>query len=256
MAQIIKSIHQIAIKSDDELINSTNFQWKSLQIQQEINLYNNYNDVEWFNFIKQYILLLQSEIRRKHILLSIFPFYIIHIISQFSSPLFYPLFIIPNDNYWYTISIQNQKKKLILNHIIYKFEFFICNNYCDIKHKVSYYPHNGLFCCYNNFKDNKHASIIKHKTIPFINTTQIYVSLEIQYKFKEIIIIIKLNNEKNDNNNNNRVFCYKIGNKFLFETCGILLYNCHNFIKIDTEKYGTCSYSFIKKREKKEQKVI
>ena len=105
--------------------------------KEEEKFYSKQFDNGWFNFVKIYILLLEKRILYKNIVLSILPLFIIHIVSEYSSPLLFPLFLMPSNS---LLSIQAQKKKFILNNVIKKFEIIICNRYSQkIKHKKLLY---------------------------------------------------------------------------------------------------------------------
>ena len=228
--KLIQLYHQslaIKIQNDEQLtrINSTMGSWDEeslyrLRNQQYANFYDNYNDNDWFCFVKRYILLLEIQIRAKHILMLPFPIYLIHLIAQFSMARIYPLFIMPNC--YSQVWLGSQCKQFVLNNCIYKFELFICDKNCDIlKHKLSFYPNKGLFYCCNYEKNNNKyqiSSSLTHQINPIIQKSddaslKIYVSLTLQYKPKYIIISINLHNiNKSVKNNTKQCICYTIDN--------------------------------------------
>ena len=217
--------------------------------EEEEKWYSKQFDNEWFNFVKIYILLLQKRIVYKNIISLILPLFIIHIISEYSSPLLFPLFLMPSNS---LMSIQAQKKKFILNNVIKKFEIIICNRYSQkIKHKLAYYPNSGVFIAgtVNNLyaTGNNHIAYtcLKYKTKPIINCDncsqiKILVHLETQYREEDIRILIKI---KDKYEIKEAEFCCEIMNN-VFEPCIVALLNVNNYIPMSGEKYGNYKQIF------------
>ena len=204
--------------------------------EEEDSFYAKYFDDEWFNFVKRYLLLLEKAVIAKKILLSILPFYIIHLVSQYSSPLLFPLFIMPTNC---LLVIKAQKKKFILNNVIKKFELLICNRYQQhVKHKLSYYPNTGLFiassmCCTDG--DKIIYNCLKYKTEPIVRNTyssefKLLVHLEMKHNKDNIGILIKINEEIE--------FCYKIDSDIFKQASVVGLLNVNDYIPVVGEEYG------------------
>ena len=212
--------------------------------KEEEKFYSKQFDNGWFNFVKIYILLLEKRILYKNIVLSILPLFIIHIVSEYSSPLLFPLFLMPSNS---LLSIQAQKKKFILNNVIKKFEIIICNRYSQkIKHKLAYYPNSGVFIAgtennlYSTCNNKISYNCLKYETKPIINNNdnfsqiKILVHLEIHYDEEDIRILMQI---KDKYEIKETEFCFKIINN-VYEPCIVGLLNVNDYIPMSGESYG------------------
>lgn len=240
-------------KREQDWSPNLDFDWISIKSKQQEIFYQNYGDDDWFNFVKRYMLLLESKILKNNIILSLLPLFIIHIIAKYSSAIFYPLFIIPK-NLICEFCIERQMKKFVLEHYVYKFEFVICDKKLHIKHKASYYPNKGIFYCCNLDNNKITGFAYNQKNVPIIdnseNDNQVYVSIELEYKGFKIRITIYIHQLQKGffNDKNAHSICYEIDNKNLNydECCGIGLLNVQNYKQLANDEHGTCSVLYKK----------
>ena len=197
-----------------------------LSTQQRKKFYSHYNDEDLFIFIKRYMLLLESAIlRKKNILLSVLPLFIIHIISQYASLILNPLFVMPSLSFRRNINnLSTQKRQFRLNNYVYKFEFVVFSSTnLHIKHKLSYYPNRGLFY-YCNFENGTVTKFDKYQVENYPICGDLYVSIQIEYHTVIFTIKICVWNNNFGVINNKHFWRYSLDNTILSDCCcGALL---------------------------------